>query len=1465
MNPRTHCPSNLHQTKEETNKRITFVFSLTRLSLFGLTFSPSLVRHHSKYPYKLSYVIQANRARNPKRLQIAETSPKSHHLKYRRSSSLMETPHRPRGEGDGGTPMTPTRDNSTLLREQEAERERLRMDNFNQALRINFLEERLLRMKQGTDFASEDLESELAQLRITLEERDHELRQRNFSMIRATEAIDMLNAQLHEAQAAAARAREEAQREAEDQLQHHLEERGGVDAETAEKWREELDSALHSEQQSQLKAQQLEQDLQRQKEAVDALTTQLQELQDARTRDQREMELRSQREQQTMQQVEMNNVKMSAEADHWKAASKQREEQITALQMQLEATGQEKQAQDVRYQAKLKRMEEQVQHQMEQLQRESENYRTEHTRLLTDREKTHFEKERLSMENESIKQERARLQAEIERMTKERQQLAGESERLRLQNVTLTAANEEMTKSLDSFKAEREVSLGTIHQLESELHQRRKMENEHELTIRTLESRLEHAEAEARRMKDQCDLAESRCQQTSNERLLALEKDRQAMEEDNRRLRTELAGFQVDLEAMERKFQDSEARFSDEAANTQEQRQHLLSYEQEVERLSAQLREYQNQLAGCEDELTRRANRVQELERQLTEAVAASSSSSSVARELQTEWQNQFTAARNSLERQLDEERRRANEAERTASALKTDSLSAQRDLEAVEMELRSLLSGHSLALSDQPALSLMREVISALKDEFQTETTAMQTRWKQQTSLLNSKLERLSTQLRSSQGKLDVLQRSAVHSKDAKQSLEKNWSLRYEELRLEKEEERQSLEEEIFYFQSKAEEAEEAFSKAASDLETLKRSQKDSHEDELDDLQRSPVHSKDVMQSLEKDWSLRYEKLRLEKEEERRSLEEEISYFQSKAAEAEEALSKTVSDLETMKRSQNDSHEDDYHGLKESNRLLFEEVQERRRSADHARKQYMQAVRENKELLKAIEMYKDAIAGRDKDIEKYKSAVMKYAQQLKRRVEFGEVKHTLLEQLEQTQYMISETYKRWEDSPIVRGPIVNSSGRVESYEAAILQLDEYIGRMQLVSERWSEFMTQSQELQQRYGDAWKSAARGFDRTKDQPRWVDDVERKCSRLLSEAVRVSETMRDVVNNIAGVLQKERGEKKRIEKERAIAVDNNASVKRRENPSSKWSPLDADFFEHQNTPRSQSASQPQLESPVKQNGLNTQRRNSKTSTSTHRSVNALYRSSLSSLGRVGLKVQDLEKEIRKGGDDGMPYRALRDQEAEYSRLQQENFNHKMRIDFLEEQLIRLNNGEKVFGSADLQTEVIQLRLKLEERLVQVLVQRREHQAQELQLALGLEKEKVEKLSKQIEYGQENYMREMNIAEITKQRYQEICEYQKKENNKFREELVHVRRMMKSKEELVETLRVKVASIRHSKEEQAKKHSATLSRLCDECSRVRVKEEQARAIWHATYTKLERNWITRNKELMEEIRNLKRYSDQ
>ena len=62
-------------------------------------------------------------------------------------------------------------------------------------------------MNQGTDFANEDLESEVVKLQGTLKERKHELRQRNFSPIRATEIISMLNGKLEETPTISARAR----------------------------------------------------------------------------------------------------------------------------------------------------------------------------------------------------------------------------------------------------------------------------------------------------------------------------------------------------------------------------------------------------------------------------------------------------------------------------------------------------------------------------------------------------------------------------------------------------------------------------------------------------------------------------------------------------------------------------------------------------------------------------------------------------------------------------------------------------------------------------------------------------------------------------------------------------------------------------------------------------------------------------------------------------------------------------------------------------------------------------------------------------------------------------------------------------------------------------------------------------------------------------------------------------------
>ncbi|KAI9918686.1 hypothetical protein PsorP6_011731 [Peronosclerospora sorghi] len=927
----------------------------------------------------------------------------------------METPQRVRGS-NGGTPTLP-RDHSTLLREQEAERERLRMDNFNQALRINFLEERLLRMKQGTDFASEDLESELAQLRLTLEERDHELRQRNFSMIRATEAIDMLSAQLQEAQRAAARAKEEAEREAQAQLHQHLEARGGVDAETAEKWQAELETALDREQQSYVKIQELEDELQRQEDARTAVVNQLHELQEEITRERHEMELRRQREEQTLQQLEMTNAKVMAEVEHWKMMSKQREEQVRALKVQLETTRQEKQALEVQYQVKLKRMEEQVQHQMQQLQQENDNYRTEHTRLLTNRETLHYEKERLAIENESIRQERLRLEAEIERLTKEgeqvvedmdrlrienmklsstskeqskaieglkseredaletilrlevelqqqqtqesehdatikrlesqlrhneleqeaqrvqkeekwtklqtqverltkeRQEMVDKMEKLRLENDNLAARYEELKKGVDEFMRDRDVAVTTIDQLEGEVHQYQNVEKEHEVRVKTLERQLERAETEIRELKEQLDAANS---QPSKERLLALEKYCHSMGEDNRRLRGELIEFQMDLEAMERQVDDA---VRTEAASTQEQTRLLSVSQEDLKKQSIRLNQGQKPLAEGEAESTSRTAHVRKQERHLAERM--DSVSSMTAEDDQQERHSHVVTDMNGLLQELEKERRQTSEIKHVAAALKRDHLSAQRELEAVKTELWSLLSNRCDGTS-QSVATLAREAIAALKTEFKTKSTAMQQRWRQQATTMNSKLERLSTQLLYSQKQLEALERSSAHEKE-------RWFIRYEELRLKKEAEKQTFEQEIRRIQTEADET------VVRELQAL-------------------------------------------------------------------GLDEATGDCQA---------------LRESNRLLMNEVQERRKSAKYARKQYMVAIREKKELLKAVAMYKEAIASRDKDMEKYKAAVLKYKQQLKRRVDVDEAKQTLLKQLEQTRFMILETYKRWKESPL--------------------------------------------------------------------------------------------------------------------------------------------------------------------------------------------------------------------------------------------------------------------------------------------------------------------------------------------------------------------------------------------------------------------------------------------------------------
>lgn len=345
---------------------------------------------------------------------------------------------------------------------------------------------------------------------------------------------------------------------------------------------------------------------------------------------------------------------------------------------------------------------------------------------------------------------------------------------------------------------------------------------------------------------------------------------------------------------------------------------------------------------------------------------------------------------------------------------------------------------------------------------------------------------------------------------------------------------------------------------------------------------------------------------------------------------------------------------ENDYNDLKESNRLLYDEVQERRRAAEHARKQYMRTVRENKGLLAAIDLYKKAVADREKDIEYYKGVLMKYTQQLQRRVSMGEVKQTLLEQLEQTQFMINATYKRWSESDL--GTDSDPAADAENSAIAV-QLDEYVGRMELITERWGEFVAHAKELHHRYGDAWQSAVVRLGTNSNNnnvgdrpPRWVEDVERKCMRLLNESVRVSEAMRDIVEKVANAVQRERDERKQREKERALRMASSPRKARandgdwREAMTPRGGVYSSDLAYNDLKATANQRSVDAYASPVKKRAGSMAAANSITTPSRRSSTKQLaarlgagnasvYSNSLASLGRLGVELESIEKKIRK----------------------------------------------------------------------------------------------------------------------------------------------------------------------------------------------------------------------------------------
>lgn len=567
---------------------------------------------------------------------------------------------------------------STLLRAQQAEREKITMENFNQALRINFLEERLLRYKKGTAFEGEDLENEVFQLRMTIEEKNQELQQKGLTIVRATAMIDGINRDLSAAREEIARLRNSV-----------------PDTEAVMQLRQELELAHAREHASAQRQQDLEREIGKQQDTLANLTTTHQELLIAHGGMERELELNRQEAQQKIEALES---KARTDAEQLRSQGKHREEDVAAMRERMDKMAREKEQLELRWQSKMKGLEEQVQTQMTRLQHESDNYRQEHTRLIQDHEKSRFDRERLTVELESAKQDKAKYQFELERLTKELERRSGEAESLRLQNVKLTSTWEHQTQTLESYKVERETALDNIHKLEAEVQHWRKMCAERESTTKMLETRVQQGEDEVRRLNEQLNMMSARNQQTSNERLLALEKDRQAIEQDNFRLRKEMSTFQHELESMERKFKSCEEHLADESSSVRKYREHLGRVERELEQKNAL---------------------VDKLERYAADVTASNSVNETTRLQQQAEHVNRFAAEKKQLMEAMQAERDRVGALEQTISHLEVNNASLVKELEVAEREFSAMIGSEAqLRQSTQRRglISLVRSVVQTIQ-----------------------------------------------------------------------------------------------------------------------------------------------------------------------------------------------------------------------------------------------------------------------------------------------------------------------------------------------------------------------------------------------------------------------------------------------------------------------------------------------------------------------------------------------------------------------------------------------------------------------------------------------------------------------------------------------------------------------------------------------------------------------------
>ncbi|KAJ0409448.1 hypothetical protein P43SY_002338 [Pythium insidiosum] len=987
---------------------------------------------------------------------------------------------------------------ATLLREQQAEHNRLQIDNFNLKLRVNYLENRLLQSNKGAPMADpDDLETELHQTRFYLAEREADVRTMQHNMVKAQEVIGALTEELQALQAAKS------------ELERLLAQARDDDSARLERDRaqqRDLERALE-------RLASVEQQLERTQGERDAFRSQAEATSEAVRR----LESENARERDAAREWERQHASAMQELQRAQAMATQRDEEARAATELVERARQEQQQTQRKFASDATLLEQQMKQHVEKMEQEHEKMREDLARIRREREELRVAHERVAMELDGERRERSRYHDELERAVQEMKRIENEATALRVQQAKLSTTCDHQAQTIESFKNEREHLMDNLHKLEHEASEWRRQCSEREAMIKSLDRRAIGAEAEVSRLQERVEAVTLKTQQTANEQLQALQQDRLTIERDNNELRKHITALQRQCEALEAKLRATETRLAEESAKTNE---------------------WKERCTAGERELRQRSAVAEQLERQLAETTNASASESTQLRQA-SERVTRLAAERDQLMEALGGERVQLESLRQRYSNLESSHSTLMDQLDALGHEIREIVgygfavpSADRIAASDQGSYArsmtqLLRDAKVILQRQFKTQADVISRRWQEDMDAMRRELQRLNGQLQSCHTRVEIAQRSTLHAKDDVRSLDRSWIVKYETLQKE--------------------------------METM-----------------------------------------------RRQFENELHAERRRAGQLDENLKQARRELESLSQSR-------------------------------------EAVAENKDLLSALDILKTGIADRDKQIEHYKSNVMKMMQQLQRRGSMGELKQRLLEQLDQTQFMVNETYKRWSHSDIGLGLVssVRRAGDVEDTDHDhvngnplpwILQLDESIGRMDVICDRWREHLQQSRELQRRYADAWRTTAVALGKGKERPAWADDVERRCSRLLTESVRVSEAMRDVVEDVVRAMQhtresverrkvksrsRSRGRSRALDALSPLKEDNNKTLSDNEDEA-----LSLDHFDRSNGDKTMRVNG--FTNKLRESSSRQRKSTSRTST--------IYSHSIASLGRIGEELQEIERKIK-----------------------------------------------------------------------------------------------------------------------------------------------------------------------------------------------------------------------------------------